>query len=407
MANEQRGTLAKKILPVLEANPNASITYFGLAPIPLMIHLGFLCQIFGVDARNRTHGDRSWEWQGRQQDDPSFRIICKGIPKRRITGLGKIVIVLETSFKVDEKDVAKIVPHPIKKIVIKSEVIHPNGIKSKSEMMVVVETFWNVLNQLSTFCDPDCEIHLFAGIPAGLSFMLGTRIHASSHHKIITYKFARDRKPFKHLRALTIGMHTPEPVRILFIASNPIGTEALDLEGEAKSMEHAIRSSWQASDIIMEVLLDASSSELVKKLISFQPTILHYAGHGSRNRNSPVSRDLFLQDDAGKPVARTGEELHELLVSLNLPVQLLVLNACHSSGMIEGFLPYVGCVVGMNDSIFDYDAIKFSEVFYSMLSTGSNVEEAFRGGRFSMNQGRKIPELRSGTLNASELRIVN
>lgn len=406
LAAAQRKIFTEEIEPVLEANPMALVTYFGIAPIPLILHLGFLFNMRKVNARNRTHKDQSWKWQGREQSDAPFEIIIEGRPVTKIPEKGAIVMIVETSFKVDDLDVAKVVPDPIASVCIRLKVIGRDELKEEQEMLQVAQAFQDILDQLWTICHPDSEVHLFAGIPAGLAFLMGSKIHSSSHHKVITYKYVPDRAPFKHLRALTIGMHAPEPVKILFVAANPTGTESLDLEGEFQAMLTGIKGAWQAAHVEIEALLNATTADLVKKLVSFQPTILHYAGHGSRSRGVSASRDLLLQDASGNAVPRSGEDLGVLLGSLNLPIQLLVLNACHSAGMIDEVLPHVGCVIAMQEAVQDEASVVFAETLYLLLANGKTVREAFGGACFSMDLGHRMPTLVSGMYGTTELRIV-
>lgn len=405
MAAAQRKIFTDVIEPILEANPMALVTYFGIAPIPLILHLGFLFNMRSVAARNRTHKAQSWRWQGRTEDDAKFEVIVDGMPATEIAPKGAIVLIVETSFKVDELDIAKVVPDPVASVCIRLATIGRDEVREEREMSKVVQAFQDTLDRLRVLCHPDCEVHLFAGIPAGLAFLMGTKIHSSSQHKVVTYKYVPDRTPFKHLRALTIGMHAPEPVRILFVAANPNGTESLDLEGEFQSMLSVIQGAWQAAHVQIDALFEANPADLVKKLISFQPTVLHYAGHGSRSRGTPASRDLLLQGTLKDPVPRSGENLSELLESLQLPIQLLVLNACHSAGMIDALLPHVGCVIGMQDAVQDESALVFAETLYLMLAMGKTLNAAFWAACFSMEWGNRMPVLRSGLQDGEEFRI--
>lgn len=72
-------------------------------------------------------------------------------------------------------------------------------------------------------------------------------------------------------------------------------------------------------------------------------------------------------------------------------VECVLLNACYSEEQADSIHQHIDCVVGMNQTIGDRVAIKFSIGFYTALLAGRNYEDSFQMGCTSIDlQG--IPE---------------
>lgn len=223
--------------------------------------------------------------------------------------------------------------------------------------------------------------------------MLGTKIHPSSHPKVVTYKFT-DREPKRHLEALTLPINYPEPVRLLFVGANPEGTTPIDWEEEFLRMEEVIRGAWPASSVELKILKNPTPGDLGKAIRVFRPTILHYSGHADLEQLSFVGeRDLSTKPRNQKIANRTGMQLGILLGMISPPPKLVVLNACHSAGMKDPLLAQVSCVIGMNREIADAAAIIFAADFYDALASGNSIQASFEHGKWAMGEAGDIPEL--------------
>lgn len=63
LAERQEELDARELRPVMEAHPSWPLVYFGLVPIPLVVHLGALVgQGRKVEARLHHHDNRNWRW---------------------------------------------------------------------------------------------------------------------------------------------------------------------------------------------------------------------------------------------------------------------------------------------------------------------------------------------------------
>src|SRR4051812_18467469 len=54
----------ERVMPALLAHPAYRVAYFGLAPVPLAIHLGYLFgSMRAVDIYQLHHEDKDWRWR--------------------------------------------------------------------------------------------------------------------------------------------------------------------------------------------------------------------------------------------------------------------------------------------------------------------------------------------------------
>lgn len=172
------------------------------------------------------------------------------------------------------------------------------------------------------------------------------------------------------------------PVKVLFLAANPSGTEQLRLDREAKSIQAALRS-CTSSSFDLEQSWAASILELQDGLLRYKPDILHWSGHGRSDGLLVLESDATMRDMSGGSV-RGGTPGMEFISSLGRlfaiakgRIRCAVLNACHSEEAARVIAEHIDCVIGMSDSLGDESAIRFSWAFYHSLAHGKNVRAAF------------------------------
>jgi hypothetical protein len=159
-------------------------------------------------------------------------------------------------------------------------------------------------------------------------------------------------------------------VRILFLASNPTTTSALDLEEELRSLEAELRGVRHRDDIILIPRHAVRPDDLVRYLRQEQPTIVHFSGHGSTS-------GIVLRTESGHSFV-SGRALQRLFRDRG--VELVVLNACFSDDQANPLAEVVPAVVGTTDAVDDVAARRFSTAFYRTLGDGHLLTDAFRDG---------------------------
>lgn len=194
---------------------------------------------------------------------------------------------------------------------------------------------------------------------------------------------------------------------ILFLAANPLGTDLLTLDKEARAIRVALERSGQRDRFELETRWAAQPLDLLDELRKLKPTVVHFSGHGGRGElrirtnpprdivgesdgdNSPENSDrqhgLFFQGPDGQPRLVSAAALEETFSAAGASVRLVVLNACYSEAQAEALLAHVDCVVGMGGSIRDDAARSFAVGFYGGLGERQSVAAAYKQGRAAIS----------------------
>lgn len=166
---------------------------------------------------------------------------------------------------------------------------------------------------------------------------------------------------------------------ILILASNPIGTQRLQLDQEVRDITQKLRAGKQG--FVIEERWAVRIEDLKSALLEVEPDIVHFSGHGHGD-------GIYLEGDDGRPVLVSGEALADLFSILmdesGCLVQCLFFNACYSEAQARPISPSVAYVIGVKNEIGDADARVFALGFYEALASGLNYEQAFKLGRVSL-----------------------
>jgi hypothetical protein len=221
---------------------------------------------------------------------------------------------------------------------------------------------------------------------------------------------------------------------ILFLAANPLGTDRLELDREARAIQAELERSGFRDRFELVTRWAAEPLDLLRELRRLKPTVVHFSGHGASglgaaHRDAPraelaprrdhggevgLLRDgepahgLFFQGADGRPQLVSTEALGETFRAAGASVRLVVLSACYSDGQARALLPHVGCVVGMSGAIRDDAARTFAIGFYGGLGERESIAAAYRQGCAAINLeglsdgGRPQLAIRAG-VDASKL----
>jgi len=159
-----------------------------------------------------------------------------------------------------------------------------------------------------------------------------------------------------------------EKVDILFLAANPRGADMLALEKEAGDI---FRKTERVRRLERKLSMSTRIDDLAHDLLRHRPTVVHFAGHGSRGGK------LLLEDEHGAAALVSVAALGRLFRDVG-GVRCVVLNACFSAEHASAVAQHVPCVVAMSAAIADTAAIAFASAFYEALAFGRGVEQAFR-----------------------------
>jgi hypothetical protein len=164
----------------------------------------------------------------------------------------------------------------------------------------------------------------------------------------------------------------------------------LDLKGQFNTIKAAIEGSKFSKEIRLHADFDVTDANLFTKLNSYRPHVVHFSG----NQNGG---DVLLPSCHGGEVVVPDEALAGLLSSLGSGLRLAIIDTCKSYRCAKRVSEVVDCAVGVNDDIFDQEAIRFYEVFYQATGAGHSIAaahgQATAALQFMRVTRKRIPQL--------------
>lgn len=183
-----------------------------------------------------------------------------------------------------------------------------------------------------------------------------------------------------------------EPVKLLFVSSNPHWTQRLDLGDEMRELLNSLR----GQDVELIPLPAAQREDLEVAVTANDVDVLHFSGHAT------ASEGIILRDEDGMEVSMSGSELRQLIQ--NKDIKLAFLNACSTEETANAIKDDVGAVIGTTNPLDDRAARKMTKVFYSELGTGHTIDEAFDEAADSITkEGLDNVYMHTGTSTAQSL----
>jgi hypothetical protein len=210
-----------------------------------------------------------------------------------------------------------------------------------------------------------------------------------------------DNKPTPSSDTELFSPRPPMKHTILFLAANPLGTDRLALDREARAIQVELERSGCRDRLELVTRWAAEPLDLLRELRRLKPTVVHFSGHGApgaagEHRPDPAPRrdvvsglgpnggeprdGLFFQGPDGRPQLVSTAALEETFGAAGASVKLVVLSACYSDVQALALLPHVGCVVGMSGAIGDDAARTFAIGFYGGLGERESIAAAYQQG---------------------------
>jgi serine/threonine protein kinase len=221
LASRQTEAFRLRLLPALQESKTLHLSYFGLAPVPLGIHLGTLLGgMVPITLYQRHHKAGNWAFQrtGKTQD-----ILIRGLPQNASTEAGTVVLRVSSSALVDPKLTRQVVPDPLAEVDVALRHPSPDALLSEADVLELGEGVRHALDEIVTSLPNTTVVHLFAAVPGAVSLRIGMVVNPNVHPPIQTYQFDRELCPSYHpaLR-VPIGQTTPEGETTMFYASHSI-----------------------------------------------------------------------------------------------------------------------------------------------------------------------------------------
>lgn len=178
---------------------------FSIAPIPLIVHLGFLLSYDLPVRYYKLHIDtQSWKWPEVDLQAVDENIQVKGLPQETILETREVLIRVSLSAIVGQHETDEVIsglPIQIDIFVDKPSRI---WIRSPKQLDRLSEVFRGVLDEIRQKV-PYCQrIHLFCAIPAPAALAIGRQINPRMDPPVSLYEYSRQKSPRYEL-ALTLS----------------------------------------------------------------------------------------------------------------------------------------------------------------------------------------------------------
>lgn len=187
--------------------------------------------------------------------------------------------------------------------------------------------------------------------------------------------------------------------KILFLAANPINTDRLRLDKEAREISEGLRRSNERDLFQLVPSFSVKVDGLRRSLLDHSPRIVHFSGHGGID-------GIVVENDQGQTFQIPRDALADLFKLCAGQIECVVLNACYSEGQAEAIAEHIPYVIGMKSTISDKAALEFAIGFYDALGAGKPIEDAFQFGRNAIAlkalSEDQTPVLRKKVLTAAE-----
>ncbi len=157
-------------------------------------------------------------------------------------------------------------------------------------------------------------------------------------------------------------------MKSIFIASANHPTEPLPtLVEEMNSIDASLRYGVLKQFFSLHTDAHVTREKLVKDLVDFQDSIIHFHYCGHAERDSLISEGEI-----------TAAEGVAALLGKCKNLKLVVLNGCSTKGQVEALIQNgVPVVIATSTPIDDFQASEFARVFYQVLGSAGTIEKAF------------------------------
>ncbi|MEM7590500.1 MAG: pentapeptide repeat-containing protein [Cyanobacteria bacterium P01_A01_bin.83] len=162
--------------------------------------------------------------------------------------------------------------------------------------------------------------------------------------------------------------------KILVLASNPQGTEKLQLNPEIRAIKEAHERSVKREEFAVAYEPATRVGDLQRIISKEKPRIVHFCGHGTGHRG------LVLENDEGETQLVNTEALTNLLKIFNRRIECVVLNACHTKVQGEQIQQQINFLIATQKEIRDDAALLFTKGFYDALFNGETYRDAYELG---------------------------
>ncbi len=202
-ANYQK-SLIKDLLAKCRRSMPPRFAIFSVAPIPLIVQLGFLLSDSVKVHTYKLHVDtQSWQWPEVGEQDVDLNIQVNGIPQKPVIDECDVLIRMSLSSLVGNHETDEVAPDLPVQIDIFVDNPNLEWIRSHQQVDLLAGIFRKTLAELRNNI-PHCQsIHLFLAVPAPIALVIGQQLNPRMNPPIHLYEYSKQGSPRYEL-ALTL-----------------------------------------------------------------------------------------------------------------------------------------------------------------------------------------------------------
>jgi hypothetical protein len=181
---------------------------------------------------------------------------------------------------------------------------------------------------------------------------------------------------------------TEPKIHILVLAANPKGTSQQDLAKEARKIKEILNACHHRERFSLETYWAVNAEDLQFALATEKPQIVQFIGHGAGELGLIFESDIERHQIKGDKYSIDNRQFVQANALTNLfslfsrYVECVILNACYSEVQAAAICQSINYVIGIQNTIGDREATKFSAGFYTSLGNDPRgIEIAYMMGR--------------------------
>ncbi len=186
---KQLEEITQKLQPLLEKHPDWPVQYFGAAPIPLAMALGFQLGGFKkIQIYQQLHSPHTgWKWP-QTGTSAAGALVPLTLSNEAINAKGNVVLRISLSHKVDLNDVIPVVRENIGEYEISLVTPHVDGLQSPADLSEAAEEFKRFIDWAHRY-RPNARIHVFAAVTVGAALQFGVTVNPTVHSPVHCYQY--------------------------------------------------------------------------------------------------------------------------------------------------------------------------------------------------------------------------
>ena len=166
-----------------------------------------------------------------------------------------------------------------------------------------------------------------------------------------------------------------EKIRILVLYANPWSTGRILAAEEAREIVKRIQEGPYRDRFELHIHGAVTPSDLQWLLLTSEPQIVHFSGHGTRDEK------IVVQGANGRAQSLDQEGLTGLFAFYNSHVRVVLLNACFTKAQARAISEVVDYSIGTERPIGDKVSVAFAGAFYRALGFGKSISDAFKSAQ--------------------------